>query len=86
MTPAPSKVERPRRELKGFARVELAPGETRRVSIPLPARAFAYYDVGAKAWRAEAGKYGIEVARSAEDVQAKGELVLPAPLGIPVGD
>ncbi len=86
VTPAPSKVERPRRELKGFARVELGPGETRRVSIPLPARAFAYYDVGAKAWRAEAGKYGIEVARSAEDVQAKGELVLPAPLGIPVGD
>jgi beta-glucosidase len=65
--------------------VELAPGETRRVSIPLPARAFAYYDVGAKAWRAEAGKYGIEVARSAEDVQARGEVVLPAPLGIPVG-
>ncbi|HWO13799.1 MAG TPA: fibronectin type III-like domain-contianing protein, partial [Polyangiaceae bacterium] len=86
VTPAPSKVQRPKRELKGFARVELAPGETRRVSITLPARAFAYYDVGAKRWQADAGKYGVELARSSVDVQAKGEIVLPAALTIPVDE
>jgi beta-glucosidase len=86
VTPAPSKVPRPKRELKGFARVELAPGETRRVKIALPARAFAYYDVSAKRWQADAGKYGIELARSAEDTQAKGEVVLPAALTIPVSE
>ena len=84
VTPAPTKVPRPKRELKGFARVDLAPGETRRVSIALPARAFAYYDVNTKRWRAEAGKYGIELARSSEDVQVRGEVVLPAALSLPV--
>jgi beta-glucosidase len=86
VTPAPSEAPRPKRELKGFQRVELAPGETRAVSIPLDARSFAYYDPGAKAWRVEAGKYGIELARSAEDVQARVELELPARVSVPVRD
>jgi beta-glucosidase len=86
VTPAASKLPRPKRELKGFLRVVLAPGETRHLSIPLDARAFAYYDVDARRWQADAGKYGIELARSAEDVQATGEVVLRAPIAIGVGD
>ena len=86
VTPAPSKVQRPKRELKGFTRVELSPGETRHVSMTLPARAFAYYDVAAKRWQAEPGKYGIELGRSAADVQVKGEVVLPAAIAIPVDE
>ncbi len=40
------RLPRPVRELKGFAKVSLAPGEATRVTIELPPRAFAYYDVG----------------------------------------
>ena len=50
-SPGKSKVLRPKRELKGFARVELAPGESRTVTVPLDARSFAYYDVSDKRWR-----------------------------------
>jgi beta-glucosidase len=46
------KVPRPERELKGFARVALAPGESRRVVLRLDRSAFAYYDEAARAWRA----------------------------------
>jgi beta-glucosidase len=60
----------PVRELKGFARRTLKPGETQRVQIPLDARAFAYYDVGSRAWRADAGSYRIELGRSSEDIVA----------------
>jgi beta-glucosidase len=86
VAPAPSQQPRPQRELKGFQRVQLAPGETRHVSVPLDARSFAYYDVAAQRWLAESGKYGIEVARSVQDVQLRGELALPAPISVPVGD
>lgn len=66
-----SKVERPRKELKGFAKVSLRPGETRRVTIPLNARSFSYYDVNAKKWHAEAGDYDVLVGRSSADIQLK---------------
>ncbi|MEY2932117.1 MAG: hypothetical protein RL033_2866, partial [Pseudomonadota bacterium] len=86
VTPAPTRVPRPRRELKGFQRVELAPGETRHVSLPLDARAFAYFDVEAQRWQVDAGKYGIELARSVEDIKHRVEVVVPAPLTLAVGD
>jgi beta-glucosidase len=62
------KVPRPPQELKGFSRVELAPGETKHVSVPLNPRAFSYYDVGGKHWHADGGKYTVNVGRSSEDV------------------
>lgn len=86
VTPAPSSVQRPKRELKGFQRVELAPGETRRVSVALDARAFAHYDVREQVWRVEPGKYGVELARSVEDVQAKAQIEVPALVRIAVRD
>ncbi len=57
-------VPRPMHELKGFERVELAPGETRHVSIPLDRRAFAFYDVAAKEWTVDAGRFRIHVGES----------------------
>lgn len=57
-------VERPRQELRGFARVELAPAERRTVRVELGARAFSYYDVDGKEWVASAGDYGIRVGSS----------------------
>ena len=64
------RVPRPVRELKGFARVELAPGQTKSVTLDLNPRSFAYYDVQAARWRVDAGEYQVELARSSEDIQA----------------
>jgi beta-glucosidase len=69
-----SAVPRPAKELKGFAKVTLQPGETRRVTVPLDLRSLAYYDVTAKGWRAEAGTFTVRVGGSAAD------LPLTAPL------
>ena len=42
---------RPPKELKGFSRVELKPGESKTVNLTLDSRSFSYYDVGSKSWR-----------------------------------
>ncbi len=81
-----SRVPRPQRELKGFQRVSLAPGETRRLTLPLDARSFAYFDVKSGSWRADAGWYTVEIARSAEDVQASAHVRLQRTLRIPAAD
>ena len=57
---------RPAQELKGFERVSLAPGETRKVSVELNGRAFAYYDVAAKAWKVNAGQFHVRVGDSSQ--------------------
>jgi beta-glucosidase len=77
---------RPRRELKGFARVNLEPGEMRRVELTLDARSFAYYDVAAGRWRADADGYTVDVSRSSEDVQLHSTLRLARALELAVGD
>jgi beta-glucosidase len=61
-------VLRPRRELAGFAKVRLQPGESRTVTIEIPARAFAFYDVVAADWRIPAGRYDLDVGRSSVDI------------------
>jgi beta-glucosidase len=73
-----SKVPRPAKELKGFAKVSLRPGETRRVTIPLDARSFSYYDVNAKQWRAEPGDFDVLVGRSSAQIELRGKLTLSA--------
>jgi len=65
-------VPRPVKELKGFARVNLNPGETRRVSITLDRRAFAFYDTGRKNWVAEPGEFGILAGSSSDDIRSQG--------------
>jgi beta-glucosidase len=72
------KVPRPAKELKGFSRVDLAPGETKHVSVLLDPRAFTFYDVNAKHWHADAGKYTIEVGRSSEEVPLHAGITLPS--------
>jgi beta-glucosidase len=80
------RIPRPRNELKGFARVNLRPGETQAVELTLDARSFAYYDVKTTRWHADADSYMIEVARSAEDPQLHASLRLPRPLDVSVSD
>src|SRR5947209_5225293 len=71
-----AKVARPGKELKGFAKVSLRPGETRRVSVTLDRRAFSYYDAGAKQWRADPGDFDVLVGRSSEQIELRGKLTL----------
>lgn len=72
ITPPESAVFRAEQELKGFARVELSPGERREVSFPLCARDFAFYDVNVRAWRVTDGEYGIRVGASSRDIRLTG--------------
>ncbi|MDD3486421.1 MAG: glycoside hydrolase family 3 C-terminal domain-containing protein, partial [Atopobiaceae bacterium] len=69
-----ARVFRPVRELKGFAKVALDPGETRRVTVPLDERAFRYFNQATGAWEVEGGSYVIEVAASCEDVRLTAEV------------
>jgi len=69
-------VPRPPKELKGFARLELAPGETKRAQLLLDRRALSYFDVGTKRWRAEPGTFQILVGSSSQRIELSGKLVL----------
>jgi hypothetical protein len=71
-----SKVARPSKELKGFTKISLRPGETRRVTVTLDRRAFSYYDAAAKRWRADPGDFDVLVGRSSEQIELRGKLSL----------
>jgi beta-glucosidase len=73
---AHASVPRPVKELKGFSRVNLKPGETRRVSIALDPRSFAFYDVNKKIWSAEPGDFSLLVGRASDDILLKGSFRL----------
>jgi beta-glucosidase len=73
---AHSSLPRPVKELKGFAKVHLNPGETKRVSLTLDRRAFSYYDVNKKDWNAEPGDFAILVGSSSEKIELKGSFTL----------
>ena len=62
-------VDRPVQELKGFARVELAPGETRRVSFHLGKDAFAYYDESSHGWTVAPGSFTLRLGASSRDIR-----------------
>jgi len=62
--------------LKGFAKVRLKPGETKRVSLTLDRRAFSYYDVSKKDWNAEPGDFAILVGSSSDKIELKGLFTL----------
>jgi beta-glucosidase len=63
-------VRRPRRELRGFEKIALEPGEFATVRIDLDRRAFAYWDIELSGWAVAPGTYTVEVAEDAETVVA----------------
>ena len=63
------RLPRPPKELKAFAKLELAPGETRRVSLDLEPNALAAWDVDAGGWTVDPGAYDLLVGRSAGDIR-----------------
>ena len=60
---------RPAKELKGFARVTLAPGEKQRITIMLDDKAFRFWNVKANRWEIEGGEYELLVGASVEDIR-----------------
>ncbi len=62
---------RAEQELRGFARVELAPGESTRVSVELGEQAFRYYNVRTGSWETEGGEYELRVSASSRDVRLR---------------
>lgn len=71
-----SRLPRPAKELKGFAKINLLSGETRHVSIGLDRRAFSYYDPESKQWHADAGEFEVLVGRSVEQIELQGKIAL----------
>lgn len=63
-------VLRPRRELVGFARVEVPPGATRAVEVVIDADALRFWDVRTHDWALPRGRFTLEVARSSEHVES----------------
>ncbi|MGX5695525.1 glycoside hydrolase family 3 C-terminal domain-containing protein [Agromyces soli] len=90
---ADSKVARAPRELKGFASVELAPGESREVSVRVRREDLAYWDVRVDRWVVEGGEYLVSLGASSRDLRvsasvavAGDEVLLPLTLESSIGD
>ena len=85
-SPAGSPVDEPLRQLAGFQRVTLRPGQTQRVTLPIPVRAVSYYDTGRAAWTPLAGCHVVEIGASETDIrlQATGinQSLQPCPGGV----
>ena len=69
-------VPRPPKELKGFAKVDLQPGETKHVTLTLNRRAFSFYDVKKGDWSAEPGEFAILVGSASDDIRLRGSFTL----------
>ena len=65
---------RPEKELKGFAKIHLKPGEAKEVTIELDRRAFAFYDPSQRDWIVETGDFDILVGASSQDIRLSGTI------------
>lgn len=71
-----STVYRPLKELKGFEKVSLNPGEEKEVEIKLDKRSFAFYNVKTSAWEVESGEFEILVGSSSKDIRLSKTIVV----------
>jgi beta-glucosidase len=71
-----SSLPRPPKELKGFAKIELQPGESQVVTFTLDQRAFSFYDPNQKGWVAEPGEFELLIGSSSRDIRAKAAVEL----------
>jgi beta-glucosidase len=73
--PEPSAdIQQPPKQLKGFEKLSLQPGETRRVTFPIDDRALSYWDVTSNSWRIAPGCYEVMVGRSSRDIELTGTM------------
>lgn len=73
-----STVFRPVKELKGFKKVWLNPGESQKVTVELDRRAFAFFNVKTNDWCVESGKFDIYVGASSADIRLQGTVNMSA--------
>lgn len=78
-----SSVSRPIKELKGFAKVELEPGETKTVTITLDFRSFAFYHPRYRSWITEDGEFDILFGASAQDIRQQATTQMTSSLRLP---
>jgi beta-glucosidase len=69
-------VERPGKELKAFAKIELAAGETTSVSLDLDDRSFAYWDAAGHGWRVEPGEFELSIGSSSRDIRRRVQVTI----------
>ena len=74
---------RPVRELKGFVKVALQPGESKEVSFTLDKRAFAYWNQQIHDWHVETGVFTVEVGASSRDLPLKAEVTVESTVELP---
>jgi beta-glucosidase len=77
-----SSLQRPVKELKGFAKVALAPGESKEVRFTLNDRAFSFYDPGQSRWVAESGAFEIAIGASSADIRLQQTIRLQSTLAL----
>ncbi|WP_340389928.1 fibronectin type III-like domain-contianing protein [Paenibacillus sp. FSL E2-0151] len=71
-----SSVIRPEKELKGFEKIELAPGETITVTFTLDKRSFAYYNVDLSDWHVESGEFELLIGSSSRDITLRASVTV----------
>jgi beta-glucosidase len=71
-----SQIARPPKELKGFLRVLLKPGETRRVTLQLNRRSLAYWDITSRNWKVDPGKFVEYVGDSSENLPLQADFTI----------
>lgn len=69
-----SDIYRPVKELKGFVKVELEPGESKEVTIPFDEYTFRYFNIKTNKFEIEDGEYQLYISASSEDVRLEGEI------------
>ena len=69
-------VPRPVKELKGFAKVNLKPGETQKVTLRIDRRSLSYYDLTKKQWTADPGQFAILIGSSSDNIELKDTFTL----------
>jgi beta-glucosidase len=72
--PDPAAVPMPPRQLKGFAKIDLAPGEQRRIELRLDRQAMSFWSAGRRAWTAIPGALPVEIGASSRDIRLTGRI------------
>lgn len=79
-----SEVMRPVRELKGFQKISLKPGEEKEVTFILDGRAFAYYEEKIHDWYVQSGNFVIEIGSSSRDIRLKESIEIESTVELPI--
>lgn len=77
-------VLRPEKELKGFKKVSLEPGEEKEVRFTLDKRSFAYYNTELCDWHVQTGTYEVLIGKSSRDIVLSGEIMVQSTVKLPV--